>query len=128
MAKTQVYKMHARVGRGWTALARVQLPDGTRISQSALTSISRIVKRGATTTGAQTAVTIATSVYNTIRSPTEDSRWTKDDTGFNFEDEVPAAAFDQVANFRVEYLFTPTSGQVFSVVFAGPAESAFTFA
>ena len=47
-----------------------------------------------------------------------DSRWTVDSTGYNFKDSRTPSDFPAGGHtYRVEYLFTPVSGQPFFVCF-----------
>ena len=107
---------------GATCMARVVGQAGTAVTQASLTSIAYKVfdLDGATpdTATATGTLTVATAVYDTLQ--TSDSRWTVDTTGWNFLDTVAAASANLPTGdhrYRVEYVFTPASGQTFRVVF-----------
>jgi hypothetical protein len=69
------------------------------------------VYEGVTLVGASTAVVVADSVYDTLQT---DARWTKDSTGYNFADAIGQAFFPiGDTEYRVEYLFTPTTGATY---------------
>lgn len=100
---------------GVVLMARVLGYDGDPIQQADITSISRKVFDGGTTISTDDLV-VADVIFDALQ--TGDSRWDADDTGFNVLDIVPAASLpngDTV--YRVEYLFTPASGEVFHDVF-----------
>lgn len=110
-----------------TEMARFQV-DGANGVQADLTSIARnIFDLSGDTPGTslgEDAVTIATSVFDTLQT---DARWTKDLTGYNFRDRVPASKFSTGGRtYLVEYLFTGAGGEKFWIVFKHPAKKIYT--
>lgn len=60
-------------------------------------------------------LTISSVIFDALQT---DDRWTVDSTGYNFRHDMPASAFPTGShNYRVEYKFTPTSGEVFWALF-----------
>ena len=99
---------------GASLMARVVGNAGVNILQADITSISRAVFVGSTLQET-TAPVVATAVFDTLQT---DARWSEDSTGYNFRDDVAASVFaDGDVIYRVEYQFTPASGQVFWVIF-----------
>lgn len=98
-------------------MARVTGNDGSAINQATLDSITCKVFDSITGSEISTpTVTIADTVFDTLQT---DSRWTKDSTGYNFLHALPASALvDGSKSYRVEYKFTPASGEAWYVVFA----------
>lgn len=100
-------------------MARITGGDGSAIGQADVASIARKVfdVRSATPETAvnSAAPVVVDSIFDTLQT---DSRWSVDETGFNFADTVPASVFATGdRTYRVEYVFTPTSGQPWAVVF-----------
>lgn len=100
---------------GAVIMARVYGNAGTAITQASLSSIVCKVydlTNGDTLIATRTLV-IASVVFDTLQ--TSDPRWTEDDTGYNFLDVVEATNFPEGGRtYRLEYKFTPASGQVFA--------------
>jgi hypothetical protein len=69
---------------------------------------------------ASTVVDKTTTVFNT---PLTGSLWTEGAPGFNFKHRVPATAFPEPGEYRVEYLFTLTGNVTYPVVFIHTAKS-----
>jgi hypothetical protein len=65
---------------------------------------------GTATVAAGTAVTISSTVFDTLQTGTV---WDEDSTGYNFRHLIAAAAFPTPGLYTVEYKFTLTSGRVF---------------
>lgn len=105
---------------GAAMMARIAGNDGEYITQASISAIVCTIKNARTQAAISTpAVVVATSVFDTLQT---DSRWTEDSTGYNFLHTVPATSFasgDTI--YRVEYKFTPASGEVFWVVFEASA-------
>ncbi len=58
---------------------------------------------------------VATAVFDTLQT---DARWTEDSTGYNFRDDLAATKLPSGSTaYRVEYLFSPTVGEDWYVVF-----------
>lgn len=104
---------------GCQCLARVVGNAGTAITQASLTAITaKVFDLDSTTPDTAVAtptVTISSAVFDTLQT---DDRWDADDTGYNFKFEVAASAFSTGGRrYRIEFLFDPTSGENFWVVF-----------
>jgi len=99
---------------GCSVMARVTGQDGEAITQASITAITCTVFQAGTSVGTP-AVVVADSVFDTLQT---DSRWTIDDTGYNFRHDVPAVSFatgDKI--YRLEYKFDPAAGENFHIVF-----------
>lgn len=108
---------------GATCMARVVGQDAANVTQASLTSIGyKVFDLDGAAPGTATATgapVVADTIYDTLQ--TADDRWTVDSTGFNFLDIVAGAAANLPTGdhrYRIEYIFTPASGQVFTVVFS----------
>ncbi|QDU97522.1 hypothetical protein [Lignipirellula cremea] len=123
MPKARIFPFLAMKDCGWTALARVQNPDGANITQATVASIACRVT-GADGTATHTAdLTVSAAVSDALlgNSLNLDARWTEDDIGFNFAWETPAAAFPAAGYYRVEFTFVPTTGEPYKLVYEGAA-------
>lgn len=103
---------------GGSMMARILGAAGTAITQASLSSIALTVfdmTTSPTSGTAATAPVVADTVFDTLQT---DARWTRDGTGYNFRYTFLAS---QIATggrrYRYEFLFTPSSGQAFHVVF-----------
>jgi hypothetical protein len=114
---------------GWedtpaTFLARLTRDNAgteTAVKQADLSGITVVVTdEDGTTTLTSTAVTVSSSVYDTMQTGTV---WTEDSTGYNFKHRVPGTAFPAPGKYRVEYLFTLTGGVTFPAVFSHDVRS-----
>lgn len=107
-------------------MARVTGRDAANITQAVVSSISYKVydlKELPPTEKASGTLTVSSVIFDSLQT---DSRWT-DSTGYNFRHEMPAASFPNGdRNYQVEYLFTPTSGEVFWVIFKVNAKEVHT--
>lgn len=104
---------------GATFLARVNGNTGVAITQALLSSITvKVFDLDSTTPDTSiysATVSISSCVFDTLQT---DAIWTEDTDGYNFKHAMPASAFPTGGhNYRIEYLFTPTSGEVFWVLF-----------
>lgn len=108
-------------------LARVLDAAGDAVTQAGITSISRSVYNVASPTTAvdgPTAINVATSVYDTLQT---DNGWTIDSTGWNFRDVVPASICSSAeVTYRIEYKFTPSSGEAFWAIFEVTTKALYT--
>ena len=58
---------------------------------------------------------VADSVFDTLQT---DGRWSKDSAGYNFRDTVAASVLTTAEHrYQVEYMFTPSSGQTYMLMF-----------
>ena len=114
---TEILKVSVFEDTGAVIMARVYGNAGTPITQASLASIVCKVfdlSDGNTLIATRT-LTIADVVFDALQ--TSDARWTTDSTGYNFLDAVPATAFPNGGRtYRLEYVFTPVSGQPFALV------------
>lgn len=111
MPAPRIFKRQGWEQSDFPVLSRV-LRNGVAIVQSDITSISVTVRRfskaGAVSTSlAATAVTVATSVYNTLQTG---GGWTEDGTGYNFAYVVDKEAFPGPGAYEIVFLFTPSDG------------------
>ncbi len=95
-------------------MSRVKGLSGSYITQASLSAITCKVYNNVGTLVTSPTVTISSSVFDTLQ--TTDSRWTRDTTGYNFLFTIPAAAFPSVGLYRVEFKFTPATGDPFHMV------------
>ena len=99
---------------GVSLMARIQGEDAANITEADVSAVSRDVYARETLIGESTALVVAGVVFDTLQT---DARWTFDSTGYNFKDDIDETVFpngDTV--YRVEYLFTPTTGAKFHYV------------
>lgn len=102
---------------GCSVLARIKNNTGDYITQASLTSISAKVYDSDGALVATLTPSISSSVFDTLQTSSDDSRWTKDSTGFNFRYTLAASNFASGdTTYRVEFIFTPTSGDVFYLI------------
>jgi len=110
---------------GCFLMARILGNDGNAITQASVSSISYVIHNitsdVAVTSG---SLTVSDVVFDTLQT---DDRWTADDTGYNFGHAALASWFATPdVTYRVEYKFTPTSGQVFFAVFEVTSNALYT--
>lgn len=100
---------------GVIVMARINGNLGTAITQASLSEIAYSTydtNAEAAVSGASGTLTISSVVSDTLI--TNDVRWTKDTTGYNFIDTIPATALpDGGVTYAREYKFTPATGQPF---------------
>jgi hypothetical protein len=100
-----------------TCMARIRGADGALITIVSISTITCKVfnlRVGGAATATPT-VTVATAVFDALQT---DPRWTKDATGYNYRHVIAASILsgpNQV--YRIEYLFTPASGEPFFVLY-----------
>ncbi len=107
-----------------TEMARFQI-NGANATQSDITAITRHIfdVSGLTpdTDLDGAAVAVASTVFDALQT---DGYWTKDPTGYNFRNRVPATMFVTGGHtYRVEYAFTGSGGEKFKMVFEHPAKN-----
>lgn len=105
-------------GQAFTSLAHVVGNAGTDITQASLTSITCKVfdESSATpdTAVSSPTITISSAVFDTLQT---DARWSVDDDGYNFRNTIAGSVVaGDARRFRIEYLFTPTSGDAFTLI------------
>lgn len=112
---------------GATFLARVVGNNAANITQATINGITYKVFDLTEIPGkliTSGTLTVSDVVFDTLQT---DSRWTKDSTGYNFRHNMPPSAFPEGnRQYQVEYLFDPTSGEDFLVVFKVSATETFT--
>ena len=128
MASSDITKATVWEDGGATCLARVLGNAGTAITQASLTSIGcKVFDLNSTTpeTAVSTpTVTIASAVFDTLQT---DARWTVDSTGYNFLFVIAASVLTTGDHrYRVEFKFTPASGEVFWLVYELHAQAVST--
>ena len=101
---------------GATCMARVLGTNGAVITQAVVSSIAGTLTNTTAGTSVTLTVVVATAVFDTLQT---DARWTADSTGYNFLYTISAANLATPAiTYRAEFAFTPTSGEVYHVVFS----------
>ena len=103
-------------GTGLTCMARITGEDATNVTQAAVSSIAlNVYSDESTTANSTTALVVSSTVFDALQT---DARWTVDATGYNFKFEIDSAEFaDGDVTYRCEFKFTPTSGNVWYVIF-----------
>lgn len=106
-------------------MGRILGNDGAYLTQATTSSITYLVHditaEADITSG---SLTISSVIFDTLQT---DGRWTEDTTGYNFGHAAQASWFATPDHtYRVEYKFSPTSGQVFWVVFELIASALYT--
>ena len=116
MASAMIGKGTVFEDSGAAVMARIVDNDGTNITQADLSAISwNIFDMSNPASATNTALVITDVVFDTLQT---DSRWTTDSTGYNFRHDVPAVSLAiGDAQYRLEYKFTPASGEVFHTAF-----------
>lgn len=117
-----VVKIHKQVvfeDSGASCMARVVGNAATAITQATITSITSHVfdldSSTPTTDLDNSTLTVSSVVFDTLQT---DARWTVDSTGYNFRHDFAASIFTTGGHrYRVEFVFTPSSGAVFHVVY-----------
>ena len=106
-------------------MGRILGNDGAYLTQATTSSITYLVHditAGADITSG--SLTISSVIFDTLQT---DGRWTEDTTGYNFGHAAQASWFATPDHtYRVEYKFSPSSGQVFWVVFELIASALYT--
>lgn len=124
-SKPKVYKTKWNEDGSAYVMARVMRKNSSQnlvaVQQSDLSSITRkvfLVSDESTVIG-PTTLTVSDVILNALSTG---SIWTVDSTGFNFIDTVPPSAFPTGdAEYRIEYKFTLTGGEVFWLLVSGTA-------
>ena len=110
---------------GCFLMGRILGNDGAYLTQATTSSITYLVHditAGADVTSG--SLTVSSVIFDTLQN---DGRWTEDTTGYNFGHAAQASWFATPDHtYRVEYKFSPTSGQVFWVVFELIASALYT--
>lgn len=119
MAKTTPITGTVYEDSGAYLMARVIGNAGTMITQASLSALTYKVfdlNSDAPFTPTQSgSLTVSAVVFDTLQT---DARWSADSTGYNFGHVIPAAWLTDGGHvFKIEYRFTPVSGEVFHVVF-----------
>ncbi len=113
VGNVEVIKGECWEDSGVTLLARIR-GDGGLVTQASIDTITcKVFDKQSSTprTAVETpTVVVADSIFNTLQT---DERWGIDDTGFNFAFEVPASIITSPHTYRIEFKFTPTSGEAF---------------
>lgn len=74
---------------GVAVMARLRLTDANYITQAAVTTIKRRVYHLGTIVGAETDLTVANVIFDTLQT---DALWDKDDVGYNVKDVLNETA------------------------------------
>ena len=117
MPAPQVHRATVVEDTPFYVLSMVKVKDSSHnligVQQSDISTITRRVSVAGVEVLASTAITISTSVLNTVST----GNIFVGTAGFNFIDLVPATAVpDGNKTYRVEYIFTLTSGVAFPLL------------
>lgn len=98
-----------------TYIARIRNTIGTVLTQALTSSIAckvyRLSEDDDPELVSEPTVTVASTVFDTLQT---DSIWDIDNTGYNFRHVLPGSIFSAPDTvYRVEYVVTPASGEVF---------------
>ena len=129
-SKPKVYKAKWQEDGSCYVASRIMRKNSSQnlvaVQQADLSSITRtvfLVSNESIVIG-PTTLTIADVILDSLSTGTI---WTIDTTGFNFIDIVPATAFPTGdAEYRIEYKFTLTSGEVYWLSASGTALNVLT--
>ncbi len=132
MSADAVYSVWGFQDQDLTATARVRNAAGQYVTQASLSSIAYAVydRDNNDTLVTSGSVTVSTSVFDTLQNAAADLvLWVRGDTqidsvGWNFKHTLPRACFplgktavNAFRRYRVEYTFTPQTGDPFRVFF-----------
>lgn len=113
--------------QGATLMARVVGNDAAAITQATISTITYTVidrRDPSTKIVDASSLTVSAVVFDTLQT---DDRWSTDETGYNFRHTVPASVLSGgEKRYRIEYKFTPSSGEVFFCVFEITTEAIYT--
>lgn len=118
MKPTDIIKATVWEDGGATNMARLKA-DGANVTQSVISSISySVFDLDGSSPGTAVdsgSLTVANVIFDTLQT---DGRWTADDTGYNFRHTIGASTLAEGnRRYLVEYIFTPSSAEVFPAVF-----------
>ncbi len=125
---TQIQKATAWEDAGLRIMARLRGNTGSLIVQADFTAIAASVwpfRAPTSPTLDASALTVASVVFDTLQTTSDDARWTKDSTGYNFAYTIPASAFPDPGVHRVEVIFNPASGDDWPLVYLVDVEGLF---
>lgn len=112
----QLHRVGIWEDTGLVCMARLVTDANVNVVQADISSIAYSVFDLVTRTAdviSGTSLTVSAVIFDTLQT---DARWSTDSTGYNFRWTVPATAFPTGGrSYRVEFKFTPASGQVFFV-------------
>ncbi len=118
MATPKRPRVRVNEGSGALYLARVGIWDGSNAQQADISTITYATYDLDSSTP-ETAVgsgslTVSSVIFDTLQT---DAVWTKDSTGYNFSHQIPKASLPNGGHrHRVVYVFTPASGEGFTLV------------
>ena len=117
--KNSPFKGYVNEDGGAIFLARVLGAAGTAINQASISSITvKVFDLDVTdpdTSVYNATLTVSAVVFDTLQT---DAIWTEDSVGYNFKHAMSASAFPTGDhNYRIEYKFTPASGEIFWVLY-----------
>jgi hypothetical protein len=113
---TEILIAHVWEDSSLVVMARIRNQAGQYITQVSLQTIDCSVYDMDNNKAlvSNPTITISTTVFDTLQTSV---RWTKDTVGYNFLHTLPASSFPLgPRTYRVEYKFTPTSGDPFFLV------------
>lgn len=107
---------------GAFVMAHVTGNAGTAITQASISSITaKVFDLADNSVVLNIGAVATTNISDTLVTTATDPRWTVATSvaaGYNFSYALPATSFPTGGNrYRVEFIFTPSSGAVFPLVF-----------
>lgn len=106
-----------------TVMARITGGDGENIVQADVSTITLNVYDCSEVPIGDPVITsgvdVATTVFDTLQTPSDDPRWTTDTTGYNFASTITGTVFSTGGHvYRAEYAFVGASAEMYKVVAA----------
>jgi len=93
---------------GVSLMARIRYPNGSYATIATTDSITRRVLAENSTSVTNTTHVVSNTIFDTLQ--TSDARWTIDNTGFNFKNDVDDDVFTEGdIMYRVWYIIEPTA-------------------
>jgi len=116
MPTASVQKLFVWEDSGATLMARIVGNDNALVTQASISTITcKIVDTSGVTPTATPSITKTAVIFNALQT---DAIWTADSTGYNFKHGILASQLPNGdTTYRVEYKFTPTTGEPFHAVF-----------
>lgn len=124
MAEARIWHVSGYEQHPLSLFARVR-HSGQLITQAGVNAITckvrRIKKsdRSVDLVGSP-SVTVNSAVFDELQTPSIDPSWDRDSIGYNFAFAVDSQYFPTPDNYAIVFIFDPTSGGDFPLIFEGP--------